>query len=199
VNVEKMNQAARIMRGLMFAAIEAGQSGHPGGSSSKVEQFLAITLGTMAFDPIDYKNPGRDRMVWSAGHCSPGLYGGMSFIYECLRRQGYDFKNDDKIVFPENLTRFRHADGPQGHTENYYPFSDVATGASGHGLSAALGMAIAHKSTGLDTKVFVFVGDAETEEGMTYEARNVALATGSSNLIVSLDYNHYGLTAILMK
>ncbi len=193
VNVEKMNQAARIMRGLMFAAIEAGQSGHPGGSSSKVEQFLAITLGTMAFDPIDYKNPGRDRMVWSAGHCSPGLYGGMSFIYECLRRQGYDFKNDDKIVFPENLTRFRHADGPQGHTENYYPFSDVATGASGHGLSAALGMAIAHKSTGLDTKVFVFVGDAETEEGMTYEARNVALATGSSNLIVSLDYNHYGI------
>lgn len=193
IDTDKLNKAARIMRGLMFAGIEAGQSGHPGGSSSKVEQFLAITLGTMAFDPIDYKNPGRDRMVWSAGHCSPGLYGGMSFIYECLRRQGYDFENDNKIVFPENLVRFRHADGPQGHTENYYPFSDVATGASGHGLSAALGMAIVHKSSGLDTKVFTFVGDAETEEGMTYEARNIAVATGTNNLIVSLDYNHYGI------
>ena len=193
IDVDKFNQAAKIMRGLMFAGIEAGQSGHPGGSSSKVEQFLAITLATMAFDPEDYKNSGRDRMVWSAGHCSPGLYGGMSFVYECLRRQGYDFKNDNKIVFPENLTRFRHIDGPQGHTENYYPFSDVATGASGHGLSAALGMAIVHKSSGLDTKVFTFVGDAETEEGMTYEARNIALATGTDNLIVSLDYNHYGI------
>jgi len=193
IEVEKLQKAARIMRGLMFASIEASQSGHPGGSSSKVEQFLSITLASMAFDAVDFKNSGRDRMVWSAGHCSPGLYGGMSFIYECLRQAGVKLENVDKIVFPENLTRFRHADGPQGHTENYYPFSDIATGASGHGLSAATGLAIAQKSSGLDIKVWVFVGDAETEEGITYEARNVAVATGSSNLIVSLDYNNFGI------
>ena len=96
-------------------------------------------------------------------------------------------------VMPENLTRFRHPDGPQGHIESHYPLADLGTGASGHGLSAAGGIAVAHRSSGLDTKVFVLMGDAETEEGMSYEARNVLNTMGIDNLIVSLDYNHFGI------
>ena len=150
--------------------------------------------GVMAFDPLDPKNNGRDRLVWSAGHCSPGLYGGLSSIYESLRRAGvkFDAKAIDAVM-PENLTRFRHPDGPQGHIESHYPLADLGTGASGHGLSAAGGIAVAHRSSGLDTKVFVLMGDAETEEGMSYEARNVLNTMGIDNLIVSLDYNHFGI------
>ena len=195
IDVDKLQEAARIMRGFMFCALEAVHSGHPGGSSGKTEQFLAMVLGgQMAFDPLDPKNNGRDRVVWSAGHCSPGLYGGLSFIYESLRRAGikFDAKAIDAVM-PENLLRFRHPDGPQGHIESHYPLADLGTGASGHGLSAAGGIAIAHRSSGLDTKVFVFMGDAETEEGMSYEARNVLNTMGIDNLIVSLDYNHFGI------
>ena len=195
IDVDKLQEAARIMRGFMFCALESVHSGHPGGSSAKTEQFLAMVLGgVMAFDPLDPKNNGRDRVVWSAGHCSPGLYGGLSFIYESLRRTGikFDAKEIDAVM-PENLTRFRHPDGPQGHIESHYPLADLGTGASGHGLSAAGGIAIAHRSSGLDTKVFVLMGDAETEEGMSYEARNVLNTMGIDNLIVSLDYNHFGI------
>lgn len=194
IDIKRLEKLAGILRGLIFAAVEAGQSGHPG-SSGKVEQFLAMTLsGVMAFDPLNPKNPGRDRVVWSAGHCTPMLFAGQALYYEILRRHGRQFSEAAiKAVFPEHLTRFRHADGPQGHAESYYPFSDYCTGPSGHGLSAAGGMAVAHKSCGLDTKVWVFMGDAESEEGMTYEARNLLATNGINNLIVSLDYNHFGI------
>jgi len=183
------------MRGFMFAALEASKSGHPGGSSAKTEQFLSLVLGgVMAFDPLDPKNPGRDRVVWSAGHCSPGLYGGLALIYESLKKAGkkFDAKKLDAVMAAD-LIRFRHPDGPQGHIESHYSLSDVSTGPSGHCLSVAGGMGVVHRSCGLDTKVFVLMGDAESEEGMSYEARNLINTLGASNVIVSLDYNHYGI------
>ena len=76
---------------------------------------------------------------------------------------------------------------------NHIILADISTGPSGHGLSGAGGMAIVHKSCGLPTKVYVLMGDAESEEGMSYEARNVLAATGTDNIIVSLDYNHFGI------
>jgi len=195
IDVPRLEKLARIARGLAFAAIEAGQSGHPGGSSAKVEQFLALTLsGIMAFDPMSPKNPGRDRVVWSAGHCTPLLHGGTALLYEALRRAGRQFSQAVvRATFPEDLLRFRHPDGPQGHVEHNLPFSDLSTGSSGHGFCAAGGVAMVHKSCGLDTKVWVFMGDAETEEGMTYEARNILATNGINNLVALLDYNHFGI------
>ena len=196
VDVEKLDRLAKVLRGLIFAAVEAGQSGHPG-SSGKVEQFLAMTLGGfLAFDPILPKDPGRDRIIWSAGHCTPLLFAGQALYYEVLRRAGRQFSEAVvKPVLPEHLLRFRHADGPQGHAESSYPYSDFTSGPSGHGFSAAVGMAMVHQSCGLDTKTWVFMGDAESEEGLTYEARNLAATNGLKNLIVSLDYNHFGIDA----
>ncbi len=77
--------------------------------------------------------------------------------------------------------------------ESHYALADTSTGSSGHGFSAGLGFAVLHRSCGLATKAFVIAGDAETEEGMSYEARNVAAAVGASNLVVTLDYNGYGI------
>ena len=195
IEIDKLQEAARIMRGLMFCALEASHSGHPGGSSAKTEQLLSLVLGgNLAFDALDPKNTGRDRVVWSAGHCSPGLYGLSALLYESLKKSGIEFDAKTlEAVMPENLARFRHPDGPQGHIESHYPLSDAGTGASGHGLSVAGGMAIAHRSSGLDTKVFTIMGDAETEEGMSYEARNLLNTMGIDNLIVTLDYNHFGI------
>ena len=39
----------------------------------------------------------------------------------------------------------------------------------------------------------MIAGDAESEEGMSYEARNVASALGVRNLVVTLDYNTFGI------
>ena len=77
--------------------------------------------------------------------------------------------------------------------ESQYALADTSTGSSGHGFSAGLGFAVLHRSCGLPTKAFVIAGDAETEEGMSYEARNVASTLGVANLIVTLDYNSFGI------
>ncbi|MCX6782258.1 MAG: thiamine pyrophosphate-dependent enzyme [Candidatus Magasanikbacteria bacterium] len=195
IQIERLERMAKIIRGLIFVTVENAQSGHPGGSSSKVEQFLALTLGgSLVFDPAEPKHPGRDRMIWSAGHCTPLLFGGQALYYEALRRTGRQFSEAViGCVLPEQLLRFRRSDGLPGHAESTYPFCDYSTGPSGHGFSAALGIALSHHSSALSTKVWVMMGDAESEEGMTYEARNVAVASGIDNIIVSLDYNHFGI------
>ncbi len=195
IDLEKSKHLAKIIRGLAFAAIDSIKSGHPGGSSSKVEQILSIFLsGEFAFDPINPNHSGRDRMVWSAGHCPPLFHSVLSLIYESLKRSGEKFDVSKLDAFyPPCLARFRHCDGPTGHVEANYPFSDASTGSSGHGFSAALGLATLQKSNGLTAKVFVMAGDAETEEGMSFEARNLAISLGIDNLIVSLDFNGFGI------
>jgi transketolase len=195
IDLEKTAHLAKIIRALAFCAIDSIKSGHPGGSSSKVEQILSLLLsGDFTFDPLNPNSPGRDRIVWAAGHCTPLFHSTLSLIYESLKRKGGDFDIKKLDAFyPACLVRFRHCGGPSGHVEANYPLSDMSTGASGHGLSAALGLATLQKSNGLDTKVFVLAGDAETEEGMSYEARNLTQALGMDNLVVSLDLNKFGI------
>lgn len=186
----------RIVRGLAFAAVDAAQSGHPGGSSSKAEMVLSLLLsGALGFDAWNPKHPGRSRVVWSAGHCTPLFHSLLSLIYEALRRKGFSLQGPSAkaAVYPEQLTGFRRWGGPSGHVESYYALADTSTGSSGHGFSAGLGFALLHRSCGLDTRAFVIAGDAESEEGMSYEARNVAASQGVDNLVVTLDYNHYGI------
>ena len=190
-----LERLAKITRGLIFATVEGARSGHPGGSSSKVEQFLTLALGGfLAFDPMEPKHPGRDRLVWSAGHCTPLLYGGQALFYEALRRVGRQFSEAAlRCASPERLASFRRLGGLPGHAESVFPFSDYSTGPSGHGLSAAVGLAISHRACGLPTKIWVMMGDAESEEGMSFEARNLAAANGLDNLIVSVDNNGLGI------
>lgn len=195
LDVEKINRLAKITRGLAFAAIDGIKSGHPGGSSSKVEQLLAMIFsGVMAFDPMAPKNPGRDRVVWSAGHCTPLHHAALALIYDVIEKGGT--KADKEILgfdLPVCLEKFRRCDGPSGHVESKYPLADTSTGSSGHGFSCALALAMLQKTNGLDGKVFVLSGDAETEEGISYEARNTIVSMGGDNIIVSVDWNGFGI------
>ncbi len=196
IDEEKIAALCRIVRGLAFAAVDAGQSGHPGGSSSKAELALTLLLsGAVVFDPLAPKHPGRDRIVWSAGHCTPLFHALLALIYDTLRGAGETLPpgSEKAAVYPEQLSRFRRWGGPSGHVESYYALADTSTGSSGHGFSAGLGFALLHRSCGLDTRAFVIAGDAETEEGMSYEARNLAATLGTRNLVVALDYNTYGI------
>jgi transketolase len=193
IDEPKIAELCRLVRGLAFSAVDAAQSGHPGGSSSKAEQVLTLLLsGALRFDARQPKNPGRDRVVWSAGHCTPLFHGVVALVYDALRRAGIEIQAKG-IVYPEDLARFRRWGGPSGHVESHSPLADTSTGASGHGFSAGLGFAVLHRSCGLDTRAFVIAGDAESEEGMSYEARNLAANLETRNLIVTLDFNGFGI------
>ncbi len=202
IDEPKIARLCRVVRGYLFAAVEAAQSGHPGGSSSKVEQVLTLlSSGILGFDARRPKHPGRSRVVWSAGHCSPLFHATLALIYETLRRKGFILAGRDAgyAVLPEQLARFRRWGGPSGHVESEYAFADTSTGSSGHGFSAGLGFAVLHRSCGLPTRSFVIGGDAETEEGMSYEARNLASTLGVDNLIVTLDFNAFGIDGPIVE
>jgi transketolase len=202
IDEARIAKLSRVVRGLAFAAVDAGQSGHPGGSSSKTEQVLTMLMsGVVGFDARQPKHPGRSRMVWSAGHCSPLFHSVVSLVYETLRRKGVALSPEaaKAAVYPEQLARFRRWGGPSGHVESYNALADTSTGSSGHGFSAGVGFALLHRSCGLGTRVFVIAGDAETEEGMSYEARNVASSLGLQNLIVTLDYNRFGIDGPIVE
>lgn len=196
IDEAKIANLCRVVRGLLFTAVDAAQSGHPGGSSSKTEQILAMLVsGVLGFDARQPKNPGRSRIVWSAGHCSPLAHATVALVYDVLRRSGITLEGKEAtaVEYPEDLARFRRWGGPSGHVESTYALADTSTGSSGHGFSAGLGFAVLHRSCGLPTRAFVIAGDAETEEGMSYEARNLAAQLGVENLIVTLDYNTFGI------
>ncbi len=140
IDVDKIGSLSRIVRGLIFAAINGIKSGHPGGSSSKVEQVLALlTTGVLAFNTLDPKNTTRDRVIWSAGHCTPLFFAVLALIYESLRCEGHQIDKENLgAVLPECLANFRHCGGPAGHVESHYALADMSTGSSGHGFSASL-------------------------------------------------------------
>jgi len=196
IDEEAIARICTTVRGFIFSTIDGAKSGHPGGSSSKVEQLVTLLCsGTLRFNPARAKDPCRDRIVWSAGHCSPLAHSLNALIYEALRVSGYELTEEElkSAIYPDDLPKFRTLDGPSGHVESHYALADTSTGSSGHGFSAGLGFALLHKSSGLPTKAFVIAGDAETEEGMSYEARNIAVSAGADNLIVLLDNNGYGI------
>src|ERR1035437_10237943 len=102
------------------------QSGHPGGSRSKVHMLLALLLsGAMRWD---IRRPWRtfgDRFVLSAGHVVPLVYATLAVFNESLRARA-ERDADPRFAFPadgryaltwENLLTLRHRGGLPGHAE----------------------------------------------------------------------------------
>jgi transketolase len=98
----------------------------------------------------------------------------------------------DKGFFdPAELDRFCRKDGMLGgHPEfGKVPGVEASTGALGHGLPVGIGHALAARMEKRASKVFVLMGDGESNEGSVWEA---ALSAGKhrlENLTVVIDYN----------
>jgi len=65
----------------------------------------------------------------------------------------------------------------------------MSTGSLGQGISTAVGMAIANKLDKNENKVYVLVGDGESEEGLVWEALMSAAHYNLDNLVVIFDVN----------
>jgi transketolase len=66
---------------------------------------------------------------------------------------------------------------------------EATTGALGHGLPIAVGMALALRIAGSSSRVFVMVGDGELNEGSNWEAALSAGKHGLDALTLLVDYN----------
>src|SRR5512141_2932980 len=181
------------------------QSGHPGGSRSKVHQMVALLLsGAMRWDLRRPWLPFGDRFVLSAGHTVPLVYATLAVLNEALRAR-HERDGDARFAFPddgkwaltfEDLLRLRRRGGLAGHAEmeGKTLFLKFNTGPSGHGMPPAAGEATALKLAGLEeVKVFVVEGEGGLTPGASHETRNSAWGLGLSNLVFLVDWNDYGI------
>jgi transketolase len=186
-------------------ALNYRQSGHPGGSRSKVHLLLATLFsGAMRWDLRRPWRPFQDRFVLSAGHTVPVIYATLAVLNEGLRaRQELD--PDPRFAFPddgrwaltwEDLLMLRRRGGLPGHAEmeGKTLFLKFNTGPSGHGMPPAAGEALALKLAGAEeVKVFVVEGEGGLTPGASHETRNTAWGLGLSNLVFLVDWNDFGI------
>ncbi|NOZ07331.1 MAG: transketolase [FCB group bacterium] len=185
--------------------LNLSQSGHPGGSRSKVHVVLATLLsGVMHWD---VRNPAArfaDRFILSAGHTNPLIYGTLAVFNEALRRK-YSATGNEKYETPlgkdftlywEDLLTLRRVGGLPGHAEmeGKTLFFKANTGPSGHGLPIAAGQALALKHAGFgQVRVFAVEGEGGLTAGVSHETKNSAFGLGLGNFITVLDWNDWGI------
>ncbi|MFN2282913.1 MAG: transketolase [Anaerolineae bacterium] len=179
------------------------QSGHPGGSRSKVHALLATLLGgVMRWDIRHPEKRFGDRFVLGAGHTVPLIYCTFAVLDEAMRfkhAQTGDPRyalTEERAVYWEDLLGFRRRGGLSGHAEmeGKTLFLKFNTGPSGHGSPAAAGLALALKRAGADgVKVFIFEGEGGLTPGATHETMNSAWGLALDNLYYVVDWNDFGI------
>ena len=155
----------------------AGANASHVGSGLSMADILAVLYGAaMRIDPAQPDAPDRDKFVLGKGH-------GAAALYATLAERGY---------FPiEMLADFCRDNQPlAGHVaRRNVPGVEVSTGALGHGLSIALGMALAARSDATGSHTYALLSDGELDEGSTWEAVMSAGHHGMANLTAIIDYN----------
>ena len=76
------------------------------------------------------------------------------------------------------------------HISHKVPGVEFSTGSLGHGLPYATGIALGHKMKGLDSKVYVILGDGEVAEGSNWEALLFSSHHMLNNLVIIIDNNN---------
>ena len=171
----------RLSREIIKITTRAG-SGHPSSSLSAIDILTVLYFGgVMRYDP---QRPGwleRDRFILSKGHAAPALY-------VTLAAAGY--------FSPDLLSTFRELNSPlEGHPNmRLLPGVEASTGSLGQGLSIGLGHALASRLDDQDFRVYVMIGDGESDEGQIWEAAMTAAKYGVDNLTAILDFNKFQQT-----
>ncbi|MBQ9156511.1 MAG: transketolase [Eubacterium sp.] len=166
--------------------VRAGGHGHVGGALSALDIVTALYFDTMNVDPENPKMEDRDRFLLSAGHKCLAQYA-------VLAERGFF----DKEILD---TYGKLASKIPGHPDMHkLPGVEANTGALGHGLSIAAGMAMSAKLDKKDYKVYAITGDGELPEGSNWEAAAAAAKFGLDNLVVFVDNNGLQISGDVTK
>jgi len=185
--IKELEDRAKLIRRLIIQMLAKAGSGHPGGSLSSTDLITALFFSVLRHDPKNPKWPDRDRFHMSKGHCCP-------LWYAVLAESGY-FPKDTLMTLRQLGSLL------QGHPDRRTPGVEVSSGSLGQGLSVALGMSLAARIDKKDYRVYVLIGDGETQEGNIWEAAMAASHYKCDNICAIMDYNGFqidGTTKAIM-
>jgi len=182
-------------------------SGHPGGSISSGRIVAGLLFDALAYDVSDPDRPDADLLSYAAGHKALGLYAMWALRNEVIRLGAPELLPADikKQLRLEDLLGFRRnplTDTPRfkefnakaldGHPTPATPFVRLATGASGVGMAASLGLAFgAMDIYGKDAgpRIHILEGEGGMTPGRVAESFAAAATAGLANAIVHVDWN----------
>jgi transketolase len=178
-DLELKTKSAEYRRTIL-RIIKQAHAGHTGGDLSSIDIINVLYNHILRVSPETFNDPNRDRYVQSKGHCVEALYTVMA----------------DRGFFPiEELdTLCKYQSNLIGHPTRSVPGIEQNTGALGHGLAVAVGMAIAAKLDQRSYRVFTLLGDGELGEGSNWEASMAASHYHLDNLVVIVDRNGLQIT-----
>lgn len=175
--VKELEEKVIQLRKDMYKTTQKIGYAHLGGGHSMADVAVALYYDFLKFDPENPKDPDRDRFVLSKGHCGHVLYN--IFVDKGMYTK-------EELWSEYNKPGGRFGMHPNCH---YIEGIEASTGSLGHGLSIALGMAIAARNNGKNHRIICMVGDGEMNEGSVWEALMAAGNFGMSNLTLIIDYN----------
>ena len=179
LTAELQRKSLEYRRGVVDLIKSTG-AGHTGGSLSCVDILNVLYNHTLNVSPETFQSPDRDRYIQSKGHSVEALY-------VVLADRGY---------FPREALKTveRYQSHYIGHPTRDVNGIEQNTGALGHGLPVAVGMAIAAKLDKRSYRVFTLLGDGELSEGSNWEALMCAAHYKLDNLVVIIDRNKLQIT-----
>jgi len=180
MDVNQLNIKSLEYRKTTLEIIYNSGAGHTGGSLSCIDILNVLYNSIMDITPENFSSTNRDRYIQSKGHSVEALY-------TVLCDQGFFSKKD-----LDSLNQFQSHF--IGHPTKKVPGVEHNTGALGHGLSVAVGMAIGYKLDQKPHKVYTLLGDGELSEGSIWEAATSASKYQLDNLVVIIDRNKLQIT-----
>ena len=172
----RLEKKANELRHLTLDTTYWAGSGHIGGGMSVLDIMTVLYHKYMHIKVDDPQWEDRDRFILSKGHA------GIAYA-PVLCDLGF---ND-----PEMLKTFNLSGSKMGmHLDsNKVVGVDASTGSLGHGMSIAVGTALAARLQKKDFKTFVVLGDGECDEGSNWEAAMSAAHYKLTNMISFVDRN----------
>lgn len=186
-DLDQLKETARVIRRRIITSTTQAGSGHPSSSLSAVEILVALYFGgVLRHDPLRPGWPDRDRFILSKGHACPVLYAVLA----------------ERDYFPLSwLDTLRQLNSPlEGHPNMLkVPGLEASSGSLGQGLSIGIGHALAARLDRRDYRVYVMIGDGESDQGQVWEAAMTAAKYKLDNLTAILDYNKYQQTGAVSQ
>ena len=142
---------------------------HKAQTSHIASNFSCIDIATVLYANLKKE----DRVVWSKGWAAASIY-----WFNAKYKRG-----------PQEAVEKFPQEPYYGLAETTVPGVLVNGGSVGHGLSIAVGIALAKKRAGEKGTVYCIMSDGEMNEGTTWESAMFAVHHKLDNLVVIVDKN----------
>lgn len=165
---------ARGLRRDILSILDEAGPGPPGGSLAAVDVIAALFFSELRYRVENPAWQGKDWFIFSQPPAALALYAAL-FRAGLISRGELPIDEKDGLYHPGHQFRI------------FTPREGVCVGPSELGLSIAIGLALAARLDGRNTRVYLFVGEREQDENQIRNAAVSATRFRLDNILVVVD------------